>query len=150
MAYLLGVAGLLPFVACAIAALSKGPYEAIGLAALIGYGAVILAFLGGVHWGVVLAPAASPRLQRLRLALGVVPSLIGWAALGLGIASLPELALALLILGFGGTVVVESRWARESLLPSGYMGLRWMLSVVVVMALVTVLALRLIGASIIF
>src|ERR1700678_2441350 len=78
----LGVAGLAPLLLCAIAALAvPDPRSAAWMAALLGYGAVALGLLGGVHWGLVLrAPEAGPR-DRLRLALGVLPALIGWAAL---------------------------------------------------------------------
>ncbi len=148
--YLLGVAGLIPFVACGIAALSPGSSQGAGLIALIGYAAVVLGFLGGVHWGLVLAPAASPLLQRARLVLGVAPALIGWLALVLAVMASPEFGLAVVIVGYIATVVVESRWARLEVLPGGYMALRWGVSVVVIITLVTVLGLRLIGASITF
>ncbi len=155
LTYLLSVAGLVPFIVCGIAAVSKAGSQATAMAALIGYGAVILAFLGGVHWGFALQPAdaalgGAPTFQRSRLLLGVVPSLIGWAALLLSLLVSAEFGLVLLILGFLGTVWMESRWARRELVPSGYMALRWGVSIVVLITLVTVLGLRLIGASIIF
>jgi len=149
LAYLLGAAGVIPFIACAIAALTKGSWEALGVIALLAYGAAILSFLGGVHWGFALAPG-DQKLQRTRLAMGVVPSLIGWVALILGQAVSPELGLAVLIAGLLGTVATEQRWSKLEVLPSGYMALRWALSIVVLICLVTVLALRLIGASIVF
>ncbi len=46
---------------------------------------MILAFLGGVHWGFAL-PEPSGRADRARLGLGVVPSLVGWVALLLVVA----------------------------------------------------------------
>ena len=153
LAYLLGLAGLIPFVGCGVLAVSKGPWQSIGMAALIAYGAVSLSFLGGVHWGFALTPAnpePNPPVQRARLALGVVPSLIGWAAVLLGQAVRPELGVAVLIAGLLATVAVEVRWSRRQLMPGGYMALRWALSVVVLITLVTVLGLRLIGATIVF
>lgn len=158
VAYGLGLAGLLPFIGCGILAVSQVPQQAIGLPALVAYGAVILSFLGAVHWGLALAPGpVLPTMPpvphpsvRGRLALGVVPSLLGWAAMLLALAGWPDLGLLLLTAGFIATIVVEARWGRAGLLPSGYITLRWVLSIIVVVTLVTVLALRLLGATIVF
>ena len=145
LATLLGIAGLLPFLACGVAALGpQGDRAALALAA---YGAVILAFLGGVHWGFALLGPAG-RGERERLALGVVPSLIGWVALLLAVAVRVEAGLLLLLLGFLGTTIVEARARRAGLMPHGYMALRYGLSAGVVLVLALVLVLRAIGAQI--
>ncbi len=157
LAILLGVAGLIPFLACGLFAVSvAGPLANTWLLALIFYGAVVLSFLGGVHWGLALAaPEPDPTLgdaarhDRLRFGLGVLPSLIGWAALLSTVLIAPELALAVLIAGFCAAVVTETRLARSELLPGGYLWLRWALSVVVVAVLVTVLVLRLLGVQVV-
>ena len=75
----LGLAGLLPFVAGAalvwVVRPEANPFVAQALAA---YAALILSFLGGIHWGLAMrAPAPPPAL----LAWGVVPSLVAWPAL---------------------------------------------------------------------
>lgn len=155
----LGLAGLVPFVGLGIAALSTGDETAAQryLLALVAYGAVVLAFLGGVHWGFVLHPSALPegmtpdeRRDATRLGLGVLPSLLGFAALLTPELSVPEVGLAVLIVGYIATVVTEAQLRRRQMVPGGYMALRWGLSIVVLIVLVTVLALRLIGAKIIF
>jgi hypothetical protein len=140
----LGLAGLIPFLLCAIAALSMPDARAVGwITALLAYGAVTLAMLGGVHWGLVLAaPEAGPR-DPLRLALGVLPSLIGWAALLVPLVLPIEVGLAVLIAGFAATVLTEAHLRRGGLVPSGYMWLRWGYSLVVVAVLVTLLTMRL-------
>lgn len=159
MALILGIAGLIPFVILGILAQST---DNTGLSqryvlALVGYGAVILAFLGGVHWGFVLSPAGLPehmtakeRRDAARLGLGVTPSLIGFAALMTPLLGILEIGLAILIVGYIATVATESGLHRRGLIPSGYMALRWGLSIGVLLVLVTVLALRLIGARITF
>jgi hypothetical protein len=78
-ARLLGIAGLLPFVAGA-AALWTLPPEWLGFAAnaLLAYAALIVSFLGGIHWGLAMP---QPTLRRKQLIWGVLPSLLGWAAL---------------------------------------------------------------------
>lgn len=84
----LGLLGLLPFFALAALAwlpdhAEVGHFRAAQLAqrALVAYAAVILSFLGAVHWGVVLAAPAAPRLARSLLTWGVIPALLGWLAL---------------------------------------------------------------------
>jgi hypothetical protein len=148
LAIVLGIAGLIPFIVCGLGAVSvDAGTSARMMVALVGYGAVILSFLGGVHWGFALGGMApgSPApvtvagnrfvtAERARLVLGVVPSLIGWVA------------LLLLIAGFIATVVVEHQASQRQLVPlAGYIWLRWGLTVVVVAMLVTVLTLRTLG-----
>ncbi|MGH7119829.1 MAG: DUF3429 domain-containing protein [Acetobacteraceae bacterium] len=149
LATVLGLAGLLPFIACAFAAVAQNaPW---GLPALVGYAAVMLGFLGAVHWGLALAPqpqgtAAPPEVERARLLLGAIPALVGWVAL-----LIPRWAgLILLIAGFIAVVVVEAAGHRRLWVPPGYMWLRWILSIIVIAILITVLVLRLIGARLLF
>jgi Protein of unknown function (DUF3429) len=73
----LGVAGLLPFVAGA-AALAFGPpaWHDGAARALLAYAALIVSFLGGIHWG---SPTGAAH-DGARL-WGVVPSLLAWPLL---------------------------------------------------------------------
>ena len=91
----LGYAGLVPFVVLA-AALWLVPPDDVRRAdlALLGYGATIASFLGGVHWGVAMRERLAQPLASLLW--GVVPSLLAWAALLLGGAT-GLLAMALLL-----------------------------------------------------
>lgn len=151
LAFALGFAGLLPFFGCGLAALSLPGEQALHLlSALLAYGAVILSFLGGVHWGLALADETG-RAERPRYALGVLPSLIGWLALLVMLLPWgggPELGLAVLILGYAATVAVEAQGARQGLVPPRYMALRWGLTAIVVLLLTLVLVLRLAGTHI--
>jgi hypothetical protein len=78
LALRLGYAGLLPFVLCAalvwIVRPDAHPYVTLALEA---YGATIVSFLGGVHWGLGFRSAAA---EPARFAWGVVPSLLAWVA----------------------------------------------------------------------
>jgi len=150
LAIILGVLGLLPFFATGLLSVGTDSLaQHLGALPLIGYGAVILAFLGGVHWGFVIEGDKEPQ-ERRRLLLGVVPSLVGWAALLLGMLSYTDLGLLLLAAGFIGTVVVETRASRVDLVPRAYLVVRWGLTTVVVLLLVTVLFIRLIGGHLAF
>jgi hypothetical protein len=122
----LGPAGLLPFLALALAAhVAPEVWRDAARFGLAAYGALILAFLGGVHWGLALrAPAAEAGAAAPRLGLGVLPSLLGWVALMLP----PGPGFALLAAGILGTALVESWAAWRGLVPRGYLWLRWALS----------------------
>lgn len=150
LAWVLGLAGLLPFIGCGLGSVSGTEPQANELlGALVAYGAVILAFLGGVHWGFAIVDDPV-RADRPRLLLGVLPSLAGWVALLLPLIVPREAGLAVLIVGFIVLVGVEAQGRRLGLVPPGYMALRWVLSVIVVAILTTVLVLRLAGAHIIY
>jgi len=70
----LGWSGLLPFVGGALA-VSVGPtaWNDTALRALIAYGAVIVSFLGGIHWGSPTGAAHDGARG-----WGVVPPLLAW------------------------------------------------------------------------
>ena len=100
----LGLGGLLPFVGLAVLAWggsTVGPTWA--LRGLILYGASILAFLGGLHWGFALSGRLSDRAARVALVWSVVPSLIAWSA-----AWMPEQSA---LLGLAGGLVLA--WAFD-------------------------------------
>lgn len=156
LAVILGIAGMIPFVFCGLGVLTTPDPDATKwMLALTAYGAVILAFLGGVHWGLALVDtndtvidAPTPGQNRMRLVLGVIPSLLGWFAV-LSTVFLPvNLPLAIVIAGFILTNVVEGRAGRAGLLPTGYLWLRWGLTAVVVSVLSVVFVMRLVGAHV--
>jgi len=155
LAILLGAAGLIPFLALGLGSVGADPVRSLAAAeALVGYGAVILAFLGGVHWGFTLGEHdaavgnAPARLARARLGLGVVPSLIGWAAILCGVVGHPVISLLILIAGFIGMLMMEFRAEKRDLLPGDYLLLRAALTVVTVLVLAAVLVVRSIGGHV--
>ncbi len=80
----LGYGGLVPFVALSLAvvvqpAMAQSPAQSVLLHALSAYGALIVSFLGGVHWGI--AARAGAATARFHHAWGVIPSLLAWVAL---------------------------------------------------------------------
>ncbi|MDP1565966.1 MAG: DUF3429 domain-containing protein [Polaromonas sp.] len=77
LARVLGVAGLLPFMAGAAAVWLLGPQDRLPAAALLAYAALIASFLGGIHWGLAMRDAPANAAQLL---WGVSPSLLGWLA----------------------------------------------------------------------
>lgn len=77
-AHRLGMAGLIPFVAGALLLWLVSAEANPPLAHVVsGYAATIVAFLGGIHWGLAMRQSAPPVAA---LAWGVVPSLVAWIA----------------------------------------------------------------------
>jgi hypothetical protein len=126
-AWALGVAGLLPFVAAAVGLWSLPP-EWAGLAALalLTYAAVIVSFLGGIHWGLAM-PLAQTR--RGLLIWGVLPSLLAWAGLLLNSAWGLLLMAASLLLCY----IVDCKIYRSMRL-GAWLGLRALLTFVAVLS----------------
>lgn len=123
----LGLAGALPFVTLAMLLWWRSDgNHALALAALTGYGAVILSFLGGIHWGLALR---DPQGDGRMFAISVVPSLLGWVAVLL--PAIP--GLALLAAGFLGQMVLDWRLA----LAPWFRLLRMLLTAIVVVSLLT-------------
>lgn len=74
----LGLAGLLPFIALGLCVPFMAPsWQTQAVQAVVAYGAVILSFLGGVHWGAVLIGQHD---NPWRYGYAVMPSLLGWVA----------------------------------------------------------------------
>ena len=119
--------GLLPFLAGAVWVITPGlPLKSIALKALILYGAIILSFLGGVRWGLVIAKM-NAKLAR-PLIFSVIPSILGWVAALLE----PRAGLLILALAFSSLYVAD---LKLSLAPDWYKSLRLPLTVGAVMAL---------------
>ncbi|MDI4637041.1 MULTISPECIES: DUF3429 domain-containing protein [Halomonadaceae] len=128
--FLLGLAGLLPFLAAALGVWWTPPaWQAFALDAFIYYSAVILSFLGGIHWGFAMGRDApkSPAF-RGRVLLSMAPSLMAWPALLWGGAP----GALLLMLGFIAVRGYEASATGMAGLPDWYRGLRNILTVVVV------------------
>ncbi|MEM8768807.1 MAG: DUF3429 domain-containing protein [Pseudomonadota bacterium] len=100
------------------------------------YGAAILAFLGGVQWGMAL-PNSTPRIALRRLCVSMVPPL--WAVMAL---SLPVvICTALLILGLVVLLVYEWLERADAAYPDWYLPLRLQLTTVLTASLALTLLL---------
>jgi hypothetical protein len=134
----LGIAGLAPFVACAaVFATGTSDFALWALHLFLGYGAVILTFVGALHFGLALVPGGdrSPRDAWVAAGWSVLPALLAWSTL-----SLPaHAALALLAGGFVAQLAMDRRIARRPDLPGWFLRLRVGLSAVVLACIGTVL-----------
>lgn len=100
---------------------------------LLTYAAVIVSFLGGVHWGVAVTQySAKKKIANLLIAESVWPSLIAWGILFYG-----DTYTQLLVL----TLLYTFMWAIDSLLysndviPQWFFNLRCIITPVVVVSL---------------
>ncbi len=95
---LLAYAGLLPFMGLSVLLWLVDPdlHPFVALA-LAGYGASIVSFLGGIHWGIGFRNASRMHnAPMFNFGWGVVPSLLAWIAITMpAYAGLPLLALIL-------------------------------------------------------
>lgn len=129
----LGYGGLTPFLALTPASLLDQHHGALWSDALYAYGAIILSFIGALHWGLAMSqPELSERQRSAWFAWSVVPALIAWPA----ILFSPPLAAPLLVFGFIAHYLQDRRLTRQARLPDWYLPLRLRLSSVAVVCLV--------------
>ncbi len=126
----LGLGGLIPFVALAVAALLDGGRAILWTQALMAYGAIILSFVGALHWAFAMTVDGLSDAERSgRFIWSVMPPLIGWAAL-IMMAFQPLTAVAMLIVGFWIHYLQDRILARRAELPAWYLPLRFGLTTV--------------------
>lgn len=143
-ARVLGLAGLIPFALCTAAVWTPSPMMQFeGLRLLLGYAAVILTFLGGVHWGKALAGEHEGDLNWTRLGWSVAPSLIAWAALRMS----PGFALIVFIAAFAIAFLVDRHAVRTGFLPEWYLPLRKVLTLGVLACLIATLGRFTVGSG---
>ncbi len=126
-AFVLGLAGLIPFVWSVATQLSPalsdlclqalgprfvGPY--VGLV----YGTIILSFMSGVLWG--FATRATGRMATIGYGLSVIPALWAFFFVGNG----PVSAALMLAVGFAGLLGLDYLFWRQGLAPAWWMQLR--------------------------
>ncbi len=131
----LGLGGIVPYWAAAFVVLTDlGPFETSWVVwAIIAYGAVGLAFLGGIRWGLALRPSAT-RGQAWELALSTGPSLAGFAAL----MAPPVIGISVLIAGLLAQALWDQMCADTGRLPVWFSRLRMVLTSLAVVPLLAV------------
>lgn len=128
----LGYGGLIPFIALLPASLLDPHHGPVWSDALYGYGAIILSFVGALHWGLAMSlPDLGERQRSAWFAWSVVPALIAWPAFLFS----PALAGPLLVFGFIAHYLQDRRLARQATLPGWYLPLRLRLTSVAVICL---------------
>ncbi|KAI3320563.1 hypothetical protein HD806DRAFT_505515 [Xylariaceae sp. AK1471] len=99
----------------------------------LGYGAVIISFLGAIHWGLEYAEKAPDLARtRFRYGLGVMASVIAWPTLFMPV----EFALTSQFAAFVALYFADARATVRGWAPSWYSTYRFALTAVVGVALV--------------
>jgi hypothetical protein len=108
-------------VVLAAVAVVGGDYAGFCSFALFAYGAVILSFVGAVHWGFAMTRVdLTERHRNATWAWSVVPALLAWFAL----LVTPVAAGVILVVGFVAQYLKDRRFTRQSSLPPWYLPLR--------------------------
>ncbi len=134
--YYLSYGGLIPFIVALFGFfLLDEPIRSFSLNAFITYAAVIIGFVGAVHWGFLLK-ADDIVNKNLLLSLSVLPGLIGWSALLLN----QQLALIIFALSYPLVFIYEKVTSLKNIFPDWYMSMRVKLTCcVTLMVLVMIL-----------
>lgn len=131
----LGYGGLIPFLGTALLCWLAPGQRSLWLQMLLGYGAVILSFVGALHWGVAMVhPDAAGQPMNGMYAWSVMPSLLGWVAL----LAHPVVGAGLLIAGFLVHYRQDLRLSGLLALPAWYLPLRLQLTGVACLCLASV------------
>lgn len=129
----LGYGGLIPFLVLTPVSLLDYHYGALWSDALYAYGAIILSFIGALHWGLAMSlPELSERQRSALFLWSVVPALIAWPA----VLFSPPIAAPLLVFGFIAHYLQDRRLARQASLADWYLPLRLRLTSVAVVCLI--------------
>jgi Protein of unknown function (DUF3429) len=131
---ILGVSGLVPFIGlAALTGLGPQTWYAYWLVALSYYGAVILSFVGALHWAYALKGNAHGRDAWIRYAFSVAPALIAWLSLLFPVWTALKLQAAGLLI----CLLFDRRMSRLDPLPMWFFRLRVALTVVAATSLIT-------------
>lgn len=131
-ALLLGAAGWVPFVGLALLSAGNPASSVALLHALATYAAVILGFVGALHWGYAVHANSHGRLAMMQYGWSVLPAIAGWLALQLPLTT----ALRAQALAFVACYAVDHRLATLEVVPRWFLRLRATLTAIAAAALV--------------
>ena len=134
-AWFLGISGLIPFIAGLILTLSGNvsPPVVEGLAldgprVMLSYGAIILSFMGAIHWGTALEREPD---RAWPYGVSVVPALYGWLIWGLSLLNPTDSGLLMIALALGFVILLVFDLVRGQAgdFPKWYPRLRVLLTI---------------------
>jgi hypothetical protein len=132
---ILAFAGAIPFFLGALGAARAAPVGVLGIGAdlfLVAYGAVILSFLAGIHWGQFVAQ--TPGVGVALLLSSNVVAILAWLAVLLEQSQL-AVALLLLVVGFVCQLWIDWRLLGVNAIPAAYFRLRGQVTAIVLACL---------------
>lgn len=136
----LGYLGLLPFIIPTALLVYDAAHTALWLHWLMTYAAVILSFVGALHWAFAMTlPNLNLKQTRWCFVWSIIPALVAWAALFL--ASFD--GMLVMAAFFAGNFMQDAYLAKNVGMPSWYMRMRFHLSLVATSCLIIAAALTL-------
>jgi hypothetical protein len=134
---------LIPFIGLATLANIEPSHGILYRGALLLYGAVILSFVGAIHWGVaMMVTDLNDQDRRAAYVWSVIPALMAWMTYILS----PITAALALVLGFLLQYWRDATLARKIAWPIWYLPLRIRLTLVAILSLFLGILLPLFGA----
>ena len=133
VARMLGYAGLIPFIVLSISSWLAPPLGAESTDLLVLYAAIILSFMGAVHWGAALVNDGQH--SGALYTASVIPALVAWLA----VLTAPPIALTLLLVSFIMLYRHDRRVNHQLGFAAWYLPLRKQLTVVVSICLLITL-----------
>ena len=128
----LGFGGVLPFFAFSPVVAPHLPLDLLGDAVAhnpgllqVAYGATIISFLGGVHWGLAMTSLTPLKLTGQRYIWSVLPCLTAWPTVAMPTGQAAGCQAALL----GLVYLVDRGWFKRGGLPPWYIAMRLPLTV---------------------
>jgi hypothetical protein len=134
VAIILGYGGVSPFFG--LACLSIIFDENFFTTALITYAAVIVSFLGGVHWGVAISSFPKKKTTTeltTSLCISITPAIISWATL---LIQNVTMAITILSGAFACQLAIDMIATKNGDLPSWYNALRIPLTIIAITCLI--------------
>lgn len=131
-AKILGYAGLIPFITLSIASWIEIPFLDNTVYALITYAAIILSFMGAIHWG--MAMSKTDNKQSGYFIASVIPALVAWFSLLFA----DFYSLIILLIGFVSLIVYDLAVEKSQAFPGWYIPMRIRLTFIVVLSLMGV------------
>lgn len=131
----LGFGGLIPFVGLTlVVAYAPVHWYAFFADSLSHYGALILSFVGALHWGYAVCTGARGKQAWMQYGWSVLPCLIGWLSLQLPVGTALRLQAATIIVCF----LMDHVMARSESLPEWSIPLRALLTALAATCLLVV------------
>ncbi len=125
----LAYAGLIPFIVFSIGSWLQLPIISDSTYILIAYAAIILSFMGAIHWGVAMSNTEQHNGQYF--IASIIPALSAWVALLIPYSY----AIIVLMIGFIALIIYDWSVEKPQRLPPWYIPMRNNLTVVVIVCL---------------
>lgn len=128
IAKILGYAGLIPFIALALAVwIAPSPYPTILANMQVIYGGIIVSFLGAVYWGIGIENNGPDWL----FVWAVAPAILAWGGLIIGL----QIGYPIIILGLLVAAVIDGLTLKSGIIDKDYFIFRRNLTILAVASL---------------